>query len=84
MDIKQLSDSARKVHGADINFQVVRSVAWGNTDNCILVKGRNHSKAAADLSMCASRVGYRSKVEEQTSAGFQGSPSRVCSAVSFA
>jgi hypothetical protein len=83
MNMKQLNDSARKVHGADIDFQLVRSIAWGNEDICILITGRNHSRAAADLAMCGARIGMRSKVQEQTSAGFQGAPARIYSAVSF-
>ena len=47
--IKSLNESARKVHGSDIYFLVARAKAWGHVDNLVIVQGKNHSLAAADV-----------------------------------
>ncbi len=48
-EIKALNESAKKVHGADINLLVARAVCFGNDDNLVIVSGKNHKAAAKDF-----------------------------------
>lgn len=83
MDIKGLNESARKVHGADISIQVARAVGWGNDDTFILVYGRRHALAAADLARAALRNGSKPVLAQETARGFMGGPDRQYSTVQF-
>lgn len=47
--IMAINASAKKVHGSDISILVARAVAFGNDDNLVIVSGKNHRAAAADL-----------------------------------
>ncbi|QSL63962.1 hypothetical protein G0D86_29690 (plasmid) [Burkholderia multivorans] len=57
MDIAALNESARKIHGPDISFLVARAQAWGNSDNLILVSGKNRAHVAADLARAVAMTG---------------------------
>jgi hypothetical protein len=47
--ITAINASAKKIHGSDISIVVARAVAFGNDDNLVIVSGKNHCAAAADL-----------------------------------
>ncbi|MBR8054183.1 hypothetical protein [Burkholderia vietnamiensis] len=62
MNITALNESARKVHGSDIDFLVARAQAWGHTDNLILVSGKNRARAVADLVRAVAMTGKKAVV----------------------
>lgn len=84
MNIQALTQSARKVHGADISILIARATAWGNTDNLLLVSGRNHRGAAADIARAAVRIGAKPRITEANTTNHIGGGVRVHSEVQFA
>ena len=60
-DIAAINASARKVHGKDISIMVVRCIAFGNSDNLVIISGKNHGAAAADFA----RVTHGAVVSEE-------------------
>lgn len=84
MDLRALNQSARKVHGADITVMVARAVAWGHDDNLILVSGRNHARAAADIARAVVSQGSKPVITEERTADFLGSVDRITSKIQFA
>lgn len=77
--IQSVTKLARKIHGADISIIVARSIAFGHTDNLILVMGKNHIAAAADLV----RVIGGAQCKEVASTTFAGEPPATHSEVAF-
>lgn len=71
--IQSLTASARKVHGSDISIMVARAIAFGNEDNLILVRGKNHLKVAADV---ARAVGKGAKITIEEGTEFMGRKSK--------
>lgn len=84
MDLRGLNRSARKAYGADIAIMVARAAAWGHEDNLILVSGRNHASAAADIARAVASQGFKPVITEERTAGFLGSTDRVSSKIQFA
>lgn len=84
MDLRALNKSARKVHGADVTVMVARAVAWGHDDNLILVSGRNHTRAAADIARAVASQGSKPVVTEERTTCFLGGPDHISSKITFA
>ena len=60
--IKAINQKAKAVHGADLCIMVARCIAFGHTDNLVIVMGKNHRAAAADFV----RVTPGAKVTEES------------------
>jgi hypothetical protein len=78
--IRALNESARKVHGKDICILLARAASFGNDDNLIIVLGKNHASAAADVARSAGKAATIS-VEPLTN--FHGAPKGFKSLVCF-
>ena len=83
-EIHALNVSAKKVHGADIFIMVARAISFGHDDNLIIVQGRKHERAAADLVKAFAAVGKKPKVTTEKSSGFMGIPPSEYTTVQFA
>jgi hypothetical protein len=77
--LKSATESARKLFGNDIHIMVARSPAYGDSDCCIIVNGKNHAAAACGFMQVAK--GATIKTERATS--FRGSNPYTYSVVTF-
>lgn len=75
--IKDATDRARKLYGADIRILVARSPAFGHDDTCILVQGRRHAEVAAGFA----RVMRGARIKTETTTTALGSQPRTYSSV---
>lgn len=75
--IKDATQAARQLYGADISIQVARAPSFGHDDICILVRGKRHAEAAASFA----RVMRGARIEEQTSTVVMGHPGSAYSRI---
>lgn len=80
-ELRAAVESGRKVFGPDHDIMIARTPAWGNSDVCLIVRGKRHEAAARGI-LLASR-NPAATMKEETSAGWRGRPAYTYSVVTI-